>query len=281
LRERRPSRRHGLREGAPSLLVPRPRQPEGALGSPPCGESAGTRAERTERGAKGSSGLDWERLSSLNAEAFDGALALFREQGRSARSCNFKREAAIAFANWSVRSGRIEANALKAVARPRSSSGSPPRPEALSDEELGRLLELAGKRGRRAWYLVAALAGLRRSEVAGLAWGDVNFDEGTIRIARGKAKRTDVVPLHPDLAEELRRIRPSTVLPSARVFATEVTALTVRKDFLRAGIPLVDEAGSVVDLHALRTTLGTRLARAGVAPQIAQRIMRHSDYRSP
>ncbi len=30
--------------------------------------------------------------------------------------------------------------------------------------------------------------------------------------------------------------------------------------------------------HALRTTLGTQLARAGVAPQVAQKIMRHSDY---
>ncbi len=36
----------------------------------------------------------------------------------------------------------------------------------------------------------------------------------------------------------------------------------------------------MIDLHALRTTLGTQLARAGVAPQIAQRIMRHGDYRT-
>ncbi len=36
----------------------------------------------------------------------------------------------------------------------------------------------------------------------------------------------------------------------------------------------------MIDLHALRTTLGTNLARAGVAPQIAQRIMRHGDYKT-
>ncbi len=30
----------------------------------------------------------------------------------------------------------------------------------------------------------------------------------------------------------------------------------------------------------MRTTLGTKLARAGVAPQIAQRIMQHADYRT-
>ena len=36
----------------------------------------------------------------------------------------------------------------------------------------------------------------------------------------------------------------------------------------------------MVDLHALRTTLGTQLARAGVAPQVAQKVMRHGDYRT-
>ena len=47
-----------------------------------------------------------------------------------------------------------------------------------------------------------------------------------------------------------------------------------------ARIDTTDAEGRVIDLHALRTTLGTRLARAGVAPQIAQRIMRHSDYKT-
>ncbi|MBX3357402.1 MAG: tyrosine-type recombinase/integrase [Phycisphaeraceae bacterium] len=41
-----------------------------------------------------------------------------------------------------------------------------------------------------------------------------------------------------------------------------------------------DLEGRVIDLHALRTTLGTQLARAGVTPQVAQRIMRHGDDRT-
>jgi len=41
-----------------------------------------------------------------------------------------------------------------------------------------------------------------------------------------------------------------------------------------------DEEGREIDLHALRVTLGTALARAGVAPQVAQKIMRHADYRT-
>lgn len=36
----------------------------------------------------------------------------------------------------------------------------------------------------------------------------------------------------------------------------------------------------MIYLHARRTTLGTVLARLGVAPQVAQQILRHKDYRT-
>jgi hypothetical protein len=41
-----------------------------------------------------------------------------------------------------------------------------------------------------------------------------------------------------------------------------------------------DDEGREIDLHALRITLGTNLACAGVAPQLAQKVMRHVDYRT-
>ena len=42
-------------------------------------------------------------------------------------------------------------------------------------------------------------------------------------------------------------------------------------------LPVRDDAGRVLDFPALRTTFGTNLARGGVALQLAQRLMRHSD----
>jgi integrase len=44
-------------------------------------------------------------------------------------------------------------------------------------------------------------------------------------------------------------------------------------DFLK----YVDSSGRVIDFHALRGTLGTNLANAGVHPKVAQELMRHSD----
>lgn len=78
--------------------------------------------------------------------------------------------------------------------------------------------------------------------------------------------------------KELARQKPSDALPTARVFATIPTNATRQKDYRRAGIPLVDESGRYADLHSLRVCLGTRLARAGTAPQVARQIMRHSRY---
>ena len=93
-----------------------------------------------------------------------------------------------------------------------------------------------------------------------------------------------------------------------RVVSQTLKNLTRLKDFLRAGLareqvvtdahgkPLMtgsgtrrrpktriiaeDDEGRVIDLHAMRTTSGTRLARYGTAPQIAREIRRHSDYKT-
>jgi integrase len=50
----------------------------------------------------------------------------------------------------------------------------------------------------------------------------------------------------------------------------------LRIDLMNVGIPSSD-VGRVVDFHALRTTFITSLARAGVAPAMAQKLARHSD----
>ena len=74
--------------------------------------------------------------------------------------------------------------------------------------------------------------------------------------------------------------RTSQDMYEPKTFPTAVTNATRIKDFKRAGMELVDEAGRHADLHALRSTLATKLAQAGTPPQVAQRLMHHSDYRT-
>jgi len=249
------------------------------------------------------------RLGELTADALERRLADMKGAGLSARSLNFVRQIAVAFFGWCVRTGRAESSPLVTV--PRQDEGRDRRRirRPLTSDELVRLLAVAREHGRDAWYLAALLAGLRRGDLQRLTWADVDFTAGTLRIRNGKSRREDMVPMHEQLAGVLRaRLAAIQALPTARVFPESVQNETRQLDFLRAGIarrevvtdadgePVLvgagararpatrivceDDEGRVIDLHALRTTLGTQLARAGVAPQVAQRIMRHSDYRT-
>jgi len=108
---------------------------------------------------------------------------------------------------------------------------------ALTGDELRWLLAVAEQRGRKLWYLAAVLAGLRKSELGKLRWTDIDLKQGSITVRNGKAKRIDMIPIHPQLAEQLRRWRDEAMAtPQAKVFPQIVTDVTRRKDFLRAGI---------------------------------------------
>ncbi|MBU3682868.1 MAG: site-specific integrase [Phycisphaerales bacterium] len=73
---------------------------------------------------------------------------------------------------------------------------------------------------------------------------------------------------------------------SLRAVASDVPAKeTLYGDLERAGIQggtrtgscPTNAAGERVDFHALRTTFATRLANAGIAPQLLKRLMRHAN----
>jgi integrase len=201
------------------------------------------------------------------------------DKGLSARSVNQHRAAAIAFLEWCVQNNRTPDNPLKIVTKLDENRDRRRVRRAFTADELSRLLEAAPK--RRSVYLIAVLTGLRRKELGGIRWSDVDLDARTIRvrIGVGKARREDWVALHPQALAELREIKPQHARGTDRVFASIPRDKTVRADLAAAGIDALDEAGRTVDFHALRTTTGTMLARAGASPQVAMRAMRHSDVK--
>ena len=105
------------------------------------------------------------RLAELTSDALERHMWALRGDGLSARTIHFARQIAVAFVSWCVKTGRAESNPLKVVpkldeSRDRRRIRRPP-----SDDELARLLVVAEQRGRRTWYLTAALAGLRKGDL--------------------------------------------------------------------------------------------------------------------
>lgn len=150
------------------------------------------------------------------------------------------------------------------------------------------LLERFRREGRRRGllYLFIALTGLRSSEAKSIRWADLDLGAEPMLTPQAKAaksKRKEPVPLDEVLAglllaakSEDARLR-GEVPASARVFRVpRWLPEQLRKDAAWAGMPEIDEQGRRLDVQALRATANTLMARLGVAPQAARRLMRHT-----
>lgn len=145
------------------------------------------------------------------------------------------------------------------------------------------MLAVAGK--RRVVYLAALLTGLRRSELKSLRWSDVHLDAPNpfidVPASVTKNNQRAIRWLRDDLVAALRPLRPCVGDQSGHmVFADGVPTMEAfRADLASAGIAESDDRGRRVDFHALRHTLATNCARAGVGARITMEMMRHSDMR--
>jgi integrase len=276
---------------------------------------ASRRAELCRYLKKLATDLSWHRLVDLDRSAVDRWLTTELRSGRSARSVNAFREAALAFCNWLVRSNRLGVNPLAGLPRANQEADRRHIRRAFTPDELDALVRAAKERPVRDYelsrrgknrglrtkrlspvmraqlerlglarsliYRVLATTGLRRGELARLKVGDLELTGPRpcvrLRAATTKNRRNDIVPLRDDVRDELRSWTAGR-RPDELVFC-------VRGDFIRvldadlqmAGIKKEDERGRILDVHSLRLTFGTWLARAGVPLTTAQKLMRHSD----
>ncbi len=159
-------------------------------------------------------------------------------------------------------------------------------------------LELLGWE-RALIYRTLVLSGLRKGELESLTVGQFTLDEArcfaTLNAADEKNREGNVIPIRADLAADLRAwldaklerlqgeaVRDGGSIPARLPADTPVFSvphklyLILGRDLKAAGIPKRDERGRVLDVHALRTTFGTMMSRAGVSPRTAQAAMRHS-----
>ena len=142
-------------------------------------------------------------------------------------------------------------------------------------------------------YKALVLTGLRCNELRSITVGqvDTKSERPCIELLAKdeKNRHGSTIPIPREFANELEdwiSQKPKQVrngcfklsdLHSMPLFNVPKALVKIMdRDLATAGIVKRDERGRTLDVHALRTTFGTMLSKAGVSPRTAQAAMRHS-----
>ena len=171
--------------------------------------------------------------------------------------------------------------------------------EYLSIKEVERLWEAARGDRFEALYVLAIVTGMRRGELLGLKWADVDLDRGVLAVRRalstdGKTFTTPKngkgrsIQLTPQAVQALERHREAQADHRAKlgeiwkenglVFpSTMGTPMNPDNLVSRSFKPLLRRAGlPMIRFHDLRHTFGYLMIEAGEHPKIVQEILGHS-----
>jgi len=196
---------------------------------------------------------------------------------------------------FALREGLVTWNPADRAEAPPTPKG---KPHAWTDDEMHKLMEFANQdRYWAAWRLFAA-TGLRRGELCGLQWSDIDENTLTVnrtrlvvagkeRIDTPKTRRsTRCIPLNRTAMEALKlhRIaqneeaqRLGLPQPSAWVFTNEVSKPVDPMLLSKRWRAIVKQAGvPAYSLHALRHTFATALLARNKSPKVVQDLLGHS-----
>lgn len=134
----------------------------------------------------------------------------------------------------------------------------------------------------RAVLLLLARLGLRAGDVAALKWNDIDWHDGTLRVA-GKNRRETRLPLPQEVGEAIlcygEHHRPD--VPSAYVFLTTIAPLgplsskTVTKIAARA-LRCANVESPIYGAHVFRHSAATTMLRQGVSLPSIGALLRHA-----
>jgi site-specific recombinase XerD len=165
-------------------------------------------------------------------------------------------------------------------------------PDVLERRELTLLLDATerndvwkrnhdGKRERdRLLLALFAYAGLRRSELLGLDWADVDLERRLLKVRKAKGGRQRVVPIHPALEPLFRdyvRVRAHDREPAVfvGVQGRRLSQTIMTQTFLRYARAAGVTERKRVTPHTLRHVFASELLRAGANLRQIQELLGH------
>jgi integrase len=221
----------------------------------------------------------WAILCDVTSDSF---LRWRAKQRKAPKTLNEYLASVSSLLNWMERHERIEKNPLKHVQKVQTNGRQVRLRRAFTDEEMTRLLKVAGT--RKVIYLMAVYTGLRRAELSKLLRTDLHLEATqpfiSVRASTTKNHKQAIIALHTDLVSELETVLANLPAKETRLLAHLMPSMvTFKADLKAAEIEFINEQNQRADFHSLRHTLATNLARAGTSPRVAMEIMRHSDIK--
>ena len=233
-------------------------------------------------------GLGRHRLSELRLRHVQCWVDEAHKGGASARRIQQSKQVLHRALNVALRTELVVVNAATGVELPRYVR-KPTTP--WSSDQLKHFLAVASEHRWYGAFLISALCGLRRGEVLGLQWADVDFDEGVLhvrqqlqRLPEGGLQLVDLktdagardVPFPLVVQDELRVLgveAPGTSF----VFRSENGTPVDPKNYYKNFVALTKTAGLPrIALHHLRHGAATLIKDMGGTPKDTQELLGHA-----
>jgi integrase len=187
---------------------------------------------------------------------------------------------------------------LNPIASVRQSAKRQKEPDILSVAELVAVLSNIESPAIFTMVLVAGATALRRSEILGLRWQDVDFENLMFHPKRGVVRKHHTkmksnasrkpVAILSELAQALLTWQRQTLypMPTDWVFASPFTngkrplwPDTALKNHIRPAVKAAGIKGKTVGWHTFRHSLGSLLGTEGENIKVVQEILRHANSR--
>jgi integrase len=232
-----------------------------------------------------------DSLADIRRDTIERWIADQRKKGvRSAQTINVYVVSLKSFVQYLTDVELLTSVSLKSIKRLNAELDRRLIRRALTKDEVDRLLAATASGKSRAAgqpqervlvYRLLLGTGLRSTELSLLTPSQINIDKCrlTVEATKTKNKKPDVLPLRADLVQSLKeRVKALGLKSHERFFQYDMWKLrrAFYGDLKAAGIERKGSDGRSIDVHSLRKTFGTLLAKAGVPLTTVQRLMRHS-----
>lgn len=240
--------------------------------------------------------LGSKELSKLSPQHVQNFYSQMLKKGLSPQSVRLLQAMLHKAFDYAVRIGLLSRNVCDAVTLPKVE-----RPEihSLTAEQIIQLLQAARGHRAEALFVLASVTGMRRGELLGLKWSDINFAEGVLYVRRSlvevKGATIESEPktsrgyrsilLPPFVLEVLKRHRVQQAkmrLEAAMWQESDFVFCTSHgKSFAAANLrtmfkALLKKAGLPdIRFHDLRHSVATLLLSIGTHPKVVQELLGH------